>query len=230
MFNFMNPYQIVRELIQLSRWGRWFVPTAAIIIIYVCAINNSSWWETLSAIAGLFCVVLVADRKLTNFFWGLINCSLYGLASYNSAFYGDMALNWVLYVPFQFIGLYLWNKNSDYDDCVESKALDSKALSFVVPAVLCAIFLGASLLASFNGAHPMLDSSNVVLSVTATILMALRYREQWVCWILVNLTGIGMWTWNLTSGNGEGIAALAMWSAFLVNSCYGFYSWTKAQK
>ena len=39
-----------------------------------------------------------------------------------------------------------------------------------------------------------MDATNVVLSVAATILMAKRYTEQWLCWILVNISGIAMWS------------------------------------
>lgn len=82
-------------------------------------------------------------------------------------------------------------------------------------------------LSLLNGAHPYVDASNVVLSILATILMWQRFSEQWLCWILVNVTGIVMWTLNLLHGQGEGLPALLMWVAFLVNSVYGYYTWRR---
>lgn len=227
-----NPVHIFDDLKCLSTWGRFFAPITCVLIIYLCTqVWGSAWWEILSAVSGVLCVVLVADRKLTNFFWGLINCSLYGLSSYNSAFYGDMGLNWFLYVPFQFVGLWMWTREgANSGDQLISQRLSW--LQLIVVSVMTALsvaFLG-SYLFSIGGAHPLADASNVVLSVVATILMAYRFREQWVCWILVNITGIIMWSLKLNSGEGEGIAPLLMWCAYLVNSCYGLWAWSKSLK
>lgn len=224
-----NPRNIVLELMSLSTWGRWFAPITSVLIIYLCIQWGSTWWETLSAVAGVLCVVLVADRKLTNFFWGLINCSLYGLTSYYNSFYGDMSLNWLIYVPFQFIGLYMWHRNTDRDNSVETKKLNWMQLAACGFIAVGCTFIGYVILESLNGNHPIADSSNVVLSLMATVLMAFRFREQWMCWILVNLTGIWMWYANIGT-DGAPIAPLLMWVAFLVNSCYGYYSWSKKQR
>ena len=224
-----NPTNVVKELGQVSKWGQWFIPLCSAIIVYLCFTWGSAWWEILSAVAGVFCVVLVADRKMTNFFWGLISCSLYGLTSYYNGFYGDMTLNWLLYVPFQFLGLAAWYGTTKNDEVISKRLKLNEAIVSSFVAVVCWTVLG-SILVGFGGNHAYIDASNVVLSIVATILMWKCYREQWVCWILVNITGITMWSLNAIHGNGEGIAALAMWVAFLVNSLYGFYSWTKASK
>ncbi|WMX18604.1 PnuC-like nicotinamide mononucleotide transport [Aeromonas phage 1233] len=224
-----HPANIVRELTQVSKWGQWFIPLCSALIVYLCFTWGSAWWEILSAVAGVFCVVLVADRKLTNFFWGLLNCSLYGLTSYHNGFYGDMSLNWLLYVPFQFMGLAAWYKSTVDEEVISKRLALSETVVTLFALLISWIVLG-SILVTFNGNHPFIDASNVVLSIAATILMWRCYREQWVCWMMVNITGITMWGLNAYHGNGEGVAALAMWVAFLINSSYGFYSWTKASK
>ncbi len=229
LFQVFNPRNILLELLTLSTWGRWFAPITSILIIYLSIQWGSTWWEILSAVSGVLCVVLVADRKLTNFFWGIINCSLYGLSSYNNSFFGDMSLNWFIYIPFQFIGLYMWYRNTDGDNSVEANALGMFQLAACAAIVVGCVFIGYVILDSLNGNHPIADSSNVVLSLMATVLMAFRFREQWMCWIMVNLTGIWMWYSNIEA-DGAPIAPLLMWVAFLVNSCYGYYSWSKQQR
>lgn len=227
-----NPVNIFSELKGLSTWGRYFAPITCALIIYLCTnVWGSAWWEILSAVSGVLCVVLVADRKLTNFFWGLINCSLYGLTSYNGAFYGDMGLNWFLYVPFQFIGLWMWTRQgaSDGEELISNRITGAWRYKVAVIVVGVTLVL-EKLLASIGGAHPLADASNVVLSITATILMAYRYREQWICWIGVNVTGIIMWSLKFNAGESEGIAPLLMWCAFLVNSVYGYWTWSNASK
>lgn len=226
-----NPVNIFSELKGMSTWGRYFAPLACVLMIYLSNLWGSTWWATLSAVSGVLCVVLVADRKLTNFFWGLINCSLYGLVSYQSGFYGDMSLNWLLYVPFQFIGLWMWTREGSNDGSeLLSNRLDKKELLLLVLVVTFGSIALGALLSLVGGKHPLADGTNVFLSITATLLMAYRYREQWLCWIAVNISGIIMWSMNLYYGEGEGIAALLMWVAFLVNSTYGFWAWSRTKE
>lgn len=224
-----NPVNMVKELFQLSLFGRIFAPLCTVLIVYLSTTWGSQWWEILSAVSGVFCVVLVADRKLTNFSWGLINCVLYGLSSYYNSFYGDMSLNWFLYVPFQFIGLVWWNNNIK-DDHVETKRFNLNDLVAIASFIIMCIFVVGYILEAAKGMQPFIDSTNVILSIAATILMAKRYTEQWICWILVNISGIMMWSLNFYHGNDSGIANLLMWVAFLVNSLYGLYNWAKNSK
>ena len=60
--------------------------------------------------------------------------------------------------------------------------------------------------------------------------MAKRYAEQWLCWILVNMSGIAMWIQATMDNGGDGVATLIMWSAFLINSLYGYYNWKSTIK
>lgn len=213
------------DLVELSTGRKLCLAGAMAFMAWMSVMWGSSWWELISAMSGAVCVFLVADRKISNFAWGLVNCSLYGLTSYYNGFYGDMSLNWALYVPFQFIGLYMWFNHTSTDEGVAARNLGRAQLLKLVVVTVLAILCGKSILEFVNGNHPLFDSANVVLSIVATVLMAGRYTEQWGCWILVNLTGIAMWGLNLYHGTGEGIAALSMWLVFLANSIYGYWTW-----
>lgn len=226
-----NPVNIIRELFSVGRWGMCYIPACAAIMVGLSLWSwGSAWWEILSAVSGVICVVLVAERKLTNFFWGLINCSLYGLTSYYAGFYGDMTLNWLLYVPFQIAGLLAWYKHSNGNDEVIAKRLGLRDGLWVVFGVAFAWAIGTIILVWVGGSHPYADSANVVFSIAATVLMWGRYREQWACWILVNLSGILMWGLKAYYGDGAGDPALLMWVAFLANSIYGYWTWSKASR
>jgi nicotinamide mononucleotide transporter len=98
----------------------------AVGIGYLSHTWGDPWYGTLSAVSGVICVVLVAEGRISNYAWGLVNCVLYGLVSYQNKFYGDMSLNWFMYVPFQFIGFYIWHKSMNLSDDGE---LEVKVLS-----------------------------------------------------------------------------------------------------
>ena len=49
------------------------------------------------------------------------------------------------------------------------------------------------------------------------ILMAWRYMEQWVLWIVVDIVSVWMWYLTIDANGARDIAMLVMWSAYLVN-------------
>ena len=70
----------------------------------------------------------------------------------------------------------------------------------------------------------------VVLSVIAQFLMVKRYAERWVLWIVVNGLSIVLWAITLLQSGGNDWSMLVMWTAFLVNSIYGYVNWIKMSK
>ena len=221
----MNPTLIYKDIATLSYGRNAYLVGMLATIMGLSIYWGDTWYGMLSAFSGVLCVVLVAEKRLSNFFWGLINCALYGFVSYQNGFFGDMTLNWAIYVPFQFIGFYLWSRSGTMSEEVTSKSLDWSDTVLLAITCAVAVCVGAQVLAYFHGNHPWIDSFNVTLSLVATVLMAKRYAEQWLCWVLVNVSGIAMWISATVQNEGEGVATLIMWSAFLINSVYGYYRW-----
>ena len=225
----LSPKMILDDILALSLSVKLYLLALTIITAYISLSWGDPWYGTLSTISGVLCVVLVAERKLSNYAWGIINCALYGLLSYNNQFYGDMSLNWFIYLPFQFIGFYLWSSRIEAGN-VKVQALNTIQILSGIPITVVMIGTLAFILKHFGGANPYVDSANTVLSIIATVLMAKCYREQWLCWILVNVTGIVMWGVAAYQSGGAGVAGLIMWLAFFVNSVYGYWQWTKQSK
>ena len=73
-----------------------------------------------------------------------------------------------------------------------------------------------------GGSSTGLDGLTTIITVAAQILMILRYREQWLLWIALNILSIFLWA--------ETPAMYLMYSAYLLNSLYGYYNWTKLVK
>ena len=190
------------------------------------------WYGVLTSMAGAMCVVLVAEGKISNFMWGMINCIGYGAIAYMNNIQGDMLLNWAVYVPFQIIGLIMWSlPKSQRMGRLETKKLGVFHLIGVAIVIALAIIATEYTLIKMGSSKTFWDAANVVLSLAATALMALRYREQWICWILVNLSGIFLWTQVAMDPNQHAaVTGLAMWVVFLINSVYGLVRWSKTAK
>lgn len=78
-----------------------------------------------------------------------------------------------------------------------------------------------------GSALPALDGVTVVISLVAQILMLLRYREQWVLWVLVNLLTISLWAVMWLKHGETSLPLLLMYCMYLCNSIYGYVNWTR---
>lgn len=188
----------------------------------------------IASLSGMLCVVLVAKGKISNYAFGVVQAALYGYVSFTYSLYGEVALNWLFYLPMQFVGFYLWRKNSRRvtDGKIESHIVEAKSLKLrtlllgsIVLGILVWIF--STLLIAVGGSSTGLDAATTVLSITAQFLMIYRFAEQWLLWILVNVLSITMWIVTLSSSGGDDWSMVVMWSAFLVNSIYGYINWKK---
>lgn len=229
----------------LQGWTKFELTWLAIstaVIIAVSVTTNSSWLSFVSSIAGILCVVFAAKGKIATYYAGIIQAGTYAYISYTYALYGEAMLNALFYFPLQFVGLWLWYKHSKkkneakQGEDVYAKRLNAKQWLILIPIIIVAVVAYAFVLSGLNAQQVRLDSAAVILSIVAQILMLLRFAEQWVLWIAVNVLSITLWTVTLIQNpegpNGQGAdwSLVAMWSAFLVNSIYGYINWLKLAK
>lgn len=125
---------------------------------------------------------------------------------------------------------YKKKEESAHGENVYVKRLTLRGWAFVAGSFVVGAFVYAELLTLLSAQQVRIDSMAVVLSVIAQILMVQRYAEQWVIWILVNVLTITLWVITLLQTGGNDWNMVIMWTAFLVNSVYGYVNWVKLSK
>lgn len=196
---------------------------AAQIIAYV--FMPDSLLGMISGITGILCVVLVSKGKISNYFFGLIFAYTYFYVSWGSNFLGEMNTALYVYIPSQFIGYFMWKQHMQNDNGSESviaKALTPKGWAILLLSVAIGTLCFVQALKAAGGSSTELDGLTTIITVAAQLLMILRYREQWLLWIVLNVLSILLW-------KGQP-AMYLMYSAYLLNSLYGYYNWTKLVK
>ena len=134
-------------------------------------------------------------------------------------------LNLIYYLPSQFIGYYIWSKHHNKDN----NKVDGRKLSLrksILLLMLCSfcIFGYKYILDLLGGTSTLLDSASTMISVVANSLMLLRYREQWLLWIIIDAITVVMW---MIVGD---YIMVTMWMVYLINAFNGYYNWTKMAK
>ncbi|MGQ4668669.1 nicotinamide riboside transporter PnuC [Metabacillus halosaccharovorans] len=199
--------------------------------VYLFFAWSDSLIGLISSITGMLCVVLVAKGKISNYYFGIIQTSTYAYISFGYGLYGEAMLNGLFYLPVQFIGIYLWNKHRTNQgvsgEDVKVKRLSRTGWLYTISTAVILIISYGFFLKYLGGNSIWVDSATNVLSVMAQILMLKRFAEQWLLWISVNILSIYLWISVLFSQGGNDFSMLVMWTAFLVNSIYGYINWRK---
>ena len=200
----------------------------AAILVITWMTGGDSIVGIFSAGTGIMYTLLAGKGKRSCYLFGIVNSFLYGLISMQNRIYGDMLLNWLYYLPMQFVGIWLWKKNYNEEKGeVSKKVLKLSERIIFLLLVLLAWGIAALLLERFDARVPWLDSATTVLSVAAMFLTVLRRFEQWICWTLVN--GISIYIWyKVYETSGNSLATLLMWIIFLICGLVFGWQWYKS--
>ena len=176
-------------------------------------------------IAGCICVVLTAKGKISSYAFNFLQMITYMIICWDAALYLEFGEQ-VFYFIVCIYGVFAWNKNmkTNEDGTTQVKAKKFKLWQWFAAAAI--VILSTGLLGYFGAevlgsTMPYLDAMTVALAVIAQLLMVWRYREQWACWILIDVISLIMF---VALGNWS---MVAMYVAWTINAFYGWYNWTK---
>lgn len=177
-------------------------------------------------LSGILCVGLIAIGRREGYLFGLYSSLSYAILAYGNGLYGEVYLNLLFFVPTGVIGYLMWRRHVTKDRSVVMRKLGWNR-SLLLAAFCIVSTLGLGLFLSLNPMQntPYIDATTNVLSVVATFLMMLRYKEQWLLYILLNIVTIAMWLMRVAAEGQAGDLMVVMWSLFLCNAIFGYWRW-----
>lgn len=210
----------------------WFelvwLGTFSILAVLISIWSRNNFLGMFTFLTGVFCVILTAKGSIFSFWWGYCNVLSYAWIAWQNGLYGELGLNVLFFLPVNFAGHCLWHKNIQNTGSLEMRRLK---MLHIAGGLLCAA--AATLLLGWGLSHisgqntPYLDALTNVLSVAAALLLTFRFREQWLCWIILDIFTILMWAFRWYNGSPQGAIMVLMWSTYLVNAVYGWHNWSK---
>ena len=206
-------------------------------LIFACSIITGLsiyWGDSLmgiiSATTGVACVVCTGKGKLSAYVFGLINCVLYAIISYRANYWGEVALNALFYVPMQFYGFYVWNKNMNQDTHeVKKMHMTFKGRLLLLLSIVSVTVVGGLLLSFTSDPMPYVDAFTTGASIIAMIISIKMYAEQWWIWCAVNIFSIYLWYGDLKAGS-DNFGTLLMWCVYLLNAIAMLIKWEKESR
>ena len=180
--------------------------------------------EIIAVILGLANIILIVRRSLWNYPFGIAMVSLYFFIFVDAKLYSDALLQ-IFFLILNIYGWLNWNgARSDEGDV--PVRWQGRRLFAIWAGIGLAASLGWGLLMHryTDASHPYWDASVAMLSVLAQLLLARRFIDNWVWWIIVDCLAIPLY-WvkglHLTAG---------LYVIFLILSATGLREWTRARR
>jgi nicotinamide mononucleotide transporter len=211
-----------------SWFERIFLLSMILLQVIAYAVAPDTPIGMVCGIAGVICVVLTAKGKISSYAFNFIQMATYMYICWDAALYLEFGEQ-VFYFIVCIFGVFMWKKNmkTNEDGSTQVVAKKFKWWHWIVAAaitIITTIALGYFADVVLHSTLSYLDALTVALAVIAQLLMVWRYREQWACWILIDVISLVMFAilgqWSM----------VAMYVAWTANAFYGWYNWTKLNR
>ncbi len=219
-------------------WYEWVMVAIMIFIAGLSMYNafahptpdgNPAWLTVLnfiSAVCGCFCIFFCAKASISNFAFGLINTIVYAIYLWYWKIYGTFALEMLVYLPFNIGSWIAWSKHRDETqlELTKAKKLDIYQDVIVGCIIVISTVIYHFILERIGGTTPWLDAATVAIGIIATALELMRFREQYVLWIITDVVAVAMYIQHFDP------VYLTKKSIYLIMAIVGLYNWWKLQK
>ena len=220
---------------------KWYEIIMIVIMIFIAGLavynaivnpeeSTNPLWLTIinfiSAICGVFCVFFCAKANISNFIFASINTVVYAIFLYYHRIFGTFALEVLFYLPINFISWYIWSKHRDrvLTEKTKSKRLSLKQNIITTILIISGAILYHFILVKIGGNVAWLDAFTLSIGIIAVILEMLRYKEQYVWWIITDVIAVFMYIMHFD------LVYLTKKSIYLIMAVIGLMNWTKLNK
>ncbi len=187
-----------------------------------------SYIEFTGSVAGIVAVWLAAKSNILTWPIGLINIILFFLIFWQVELYSDVFLQ-VYYFSVSLYGWHNWNKEKKLNAPIKLLSASNKFLlmgTILIATVLLGFIVSNLHVMIPNVFHkpasfPYIDSFLAISSIIANTLMAQRFIENWILWIIVNVISVVVYFLK------DIIFVSMEYFVFLILAIYGFYYWKK---
>ncbi len=161
--------------------------------------------EILGTLTGLLYLWLEYKASIHLWLVGIIMPALYIMVYYEAGLYADCGIN-VYYLLAALYGWWEWKRHIPDTDSLDSTppiqsfchapAFVARACRLTGITVLLFVGIAWLLLRFTDSTVPWLDAFTTALSITAMWMLAKRYVEQWLVWIVVDVVSAGLYVYK----------------------------------
>jgi len=170
-------------------------------------------------------VYLYFSIKQNIWLWplGIISSAIYAWVFFDSHFYADMGLQFY-YVVISIYGWYYWHFGQTEQTGKQLKVqfIEKKLWFYLLLVTILLFLLISQVLIRFTDSEiPYWDAFTTAASITATWMLAKKYIEHWLIWIVVDLISSGLYFYK------ELYFTILLYLVYTVMAVIGYMQWKK---
>jgi nicotinamide mononucleotide transporter len=177
--------------------------------------------EILGFFTGAICVYLNTRQNVLGWFFGIINAILYTAVFWQVKLYADMGLQ-VYYFVTSIYGWWMWLYGGKSHDGVTVSRTPARFYAIFGVLFVAVTLAWGFLLGRFTDASlTYVDSALTIASLIAQWMMARKYIENWIIWIVADACYVGMYFYkdlHLTA---------ILYAVFLALAVSGYFEWKR---
>jgi nicotinamide mononucleotide transporter len=179
------------------------------------------WVEVLAVISSLLFTYLAAKERVSAWIFGIASAILTGLLCIQVKLYSEASLQ-IYYLWLSIVALISWKRNN----VSKNKPLRISRMpsSLYFKTIVIGICLSAAMgyFWHWMGAElPYVDAFTTGFSLIAVWLMARKYLQSWIYWIVIDTVSV----WLYYSRSLEGMSLLFV--GYTLLAIFGFFQWRK---
>ncbi|MCF0065478.1 nicotinamide riboside transporter PnuC [Dyadobacter chenwenxiniae] len=181
----------------------------------------TTWLEILGFITGAICVYLNTQQNVWGWFFGIINAVLYAIVFWQVRLYADTGLQGYYFLT-SIYGWWMWKFGGRNHDGISVTRTPARmypvfGVIFLIITASWGFLLGKFTDASLTYA----DSALTVASLIGQWMMARKYLENWILWIIADACYVVMYFYkdlHLTA---------ILYAVFLALAVGGYFQWRR---
>ncbi|WP_430734437.1 nicotinamide riboside transporter PnuC [Halodesulfovibrio aestuarii] len=187
-------------------------------------VDAMSWPERISIATGLIYIVLSVRQKPLCWPIGIVSVGIWMVVVFNGRLYMDAFLQ-LVYVVLGFYGWWQWLRGGENDTPLPVRTVDrSLALKLTCVGIVGIGIFGYISQNVLHAAFPWLDTVTTVISLIAQYLLARKYLENWILWIVAD----AMYIYIYFAKGWTGYSGLM--AVYTLMAIAGLYSWYKSMR
>ena len=181
--------------------------------------------EIIAASLGIIYIVLEYRANVWMWLFGIAMSLLYAWVFGTQHMYANLALD-IYNVIMSVWGVYMWRKNREAKSDEETILNCPRKILWLLGGLIVVLvpLLGWVLKLMGESESPILDGLTASLSVVGVWMLAKKYYQQWVCWIVADVLYVVLFI------KGRMWPSTILYAVYVVIAIAGYIRWRKDAK
>lgn len=185
---------------------------------------SMSPWEVAAVVFAIAYLLLAVRENILCWLFAFISTAIYTVLFWDVSLLMESALN-VYYMAMAVYGYQQWTRGGGNGG--QGQALAIRSMNFSQHAIVIALIVVLTLVSGYllgehsSAAWPFVDSFTTWASVITTYLVARKYLENWLYWLVIDSVSVPLYI-----DRGLHLTAL-LFVAYIIIAVFGYISWRR---